>query len=263
MRRRMTRALLIALCVVVTACATSPLGRKQFIMVSDDAIAEQGIASFNQMRKEMPQSKDARQVRYVNCVADRITAEVPTLRAQGELAVPDSWEVGVFASDDVNAFALPGGKMGVFTGLLKVANTQDQLAAVIGHEVAHVLARHSAERASANLPAQVGGAVASAYGVGQLYGLGVNALFLLPYSRAHETEGDLLGLDLMAKAGFDPRAAVQLWQNMGAQGGSKPPEILSTHPSDHTRINDLNRRMPQAMELYVEALRTKPKPRCS
>ena len=258
----MPRFLPILVCVLVAACATSPLGRKQFIMVSDDAIAEQGIASFNQMRKELPQSKDARQVRYVNCVADRVTAQVPGLRAQGQLAVPDTWEVGVFASDDVNAFALPGGKIGVFTGLLKVAQTQDQLAAVIGHEVAHVLARHSAERASANLPAQVGGAIASVYGVGQLYGLGVNALFLLPYSRAHETEGDLLGLDLMAKAGFDPRAAVQLWQNMSAQGGGKPPEILSTHPSDQTRINDLNQRMPAALELYVSAIKSRPKPRC-
>lgn len=258
----MPKFLLIILCAAVTACATSPLGRKQFILVSDSAIEQQGIASFNQMRKELPQSKNSREIRYVNCIADRITAEVPSLRAQGELAVPDNWEVGVFASEDVNAFALPGGKIGVFSGLLKVANTQDQLAAVIGHEVAHVLARHSAERASANLPAQFGGAIASAYGIGQLYGLGVNALFLLPYSRSHETEGDLLGLDLMAKAGFDPRAAVQLWRNMGAQGGGKPPEILSTHPSDQTRINDLNKRMPQALELYVASIKSKPKPRC-
>lgn len=258
----MHHILVVAACVAITACATSPLGRKQFIMVSDESIEQQGIASFQQMQKEMPRSSDTRQIRYVNCVADRITAEVPTLRAQGELAVPETWEVQVFASDDVNAFALPGGKIGVFTGLLKVANTQDQLAAVIGHEVAHVLARHSAERASANIPAQVGGAVASAYGVGQLYGLGVNALFLLPYSRSHESEGDLLGLDLMAKAGFDPRAAVQLWHNMAAQGGSKPPEILSTHPSDQTRINDLNKRMPAALDHYVQSLKRRPKPNC-
>tara|TARA_R110000850_G_scaffold91742_17_gene194735 strand:- start:28049 stop:28828 length:780 start_codon:yes stop_codon:yes gene_type:complete len=258
----MYRIAIAAACVIVTACATSPLGRKQFILVSDESINAQGIASFQQMQKELPQSTNRNQVKYVQCVSDHITAQVPTLKEKGELAVPDSWEVGVFASDDVNAFALPGGKIGVFTGLLKVANTQDQLASVIGHEVAHVLARHSAERASANIPAQLGGAIASVYGIGQLYGLGVNALFLLPYSRSHESEGDLLGLDLMAKAGFDPRASVQLWQNMSAQGGAKPPEILSTHPSDSTRINDLNRRMPAALDLYVKALGQGRKPKC-
>ncbi len=258
----MYRIAIAAACVIVTACATSPLGRKQFILVSDESINAQGIASFQQMQKELPQSTNRSQIQYVRCVSNHITAQVPNLKEPGELAVPDSWEVGVFASDDVNAFALPGGKIGVFTGLLKVANTQDQLASVIGHEVAHVLARHSAERASANIPAQIGGAIASVYGIGQLYGLGVNALFLLPYSRSHESEGDLLGLDLMAKAGFDPRASVQLWQNMSAQGGAKPPEILSTHPSDSTRINDLNRRMPAALDLYVKALGQGRKPKC-
>lgn len=169
----------------------------------------------------------------------------------------------MFESEDVNAFALPGGKIGVFTGLLKVANTQDQLAAVIGHEVSHVLARHSAERASADIPAQIGGAFASAYGVGQLYSMGVGALFLLPYSRSHESEADLLGLDLMASAGFDPRASITLWQNMAkASGGQKPPEILSTHPSDETRMHDLNERMKGALELYVNAKGQGRNPKC-
>lgn len=255
--------LLAAVSVLVAACATSPLGRKQFILISDDSINQQGVASFQQMQKEMPQSKDARTVKYVQCVADQVTAQVPRLPNSAELAVPPAWEVGVFASEDVNAFALPGGKIGVFTGLLKVATTQDQLAAVIGHEVVHVLARHSAERASANIPAQIGGAFASAYGVGQLYSMGVSALFLLPYSRSHETEGDLLGLDLMAMAGFDPRASVTLWQNMAKAGGGKnPPEILSTHPSHDTRIHDLNARMPKALDLYVAALGQGRKPKC-
>lgn len=258
----MYRLLLVATCIAVTACATSPLGRKQFILVSDESIDAQGVASFQQMKKELPAASNRSQVQYVQCVSNHVTAQIRNLPGQAELAVPSAWEVQVFASDDVNAFALPGGKIGVFTGLLKVANTQDQLASVIGHEVAHVLARHSAERASANIPAQVGGAIASVYGVGQLYGLGVNALFLLPYSRSHESEGDLLGLDLMARAGFDPRASVQLWQNMAQQGGAKPPEIMSTHPSDSTRISDLNARMPAALELYTKALSQRPKPRC-
>lgn len=252
---------LLALCLL-SACATSPTGRNQLMIVSEESIAQQGVASFRQMQKELPASKDTHEVNYVQCVSNRITAQIPGLRAQGKLSIPQSWEVVVFDSKDVNAFALPGGKIGVFTGLLGVAKTQDQLAAVVGHEVSHVLARHSAERASANLPAQIGGAVASIYGVGQLYGLGVNALFLLPYSRDHETEADLLGLDLMAMSGFDPRQAVALWQNMAKQGGAKPPEMLSTHPSDQTRIHNLNERMPSALDLYVAALGRGEKPRC-
>lgn len=253
----------IALAVLASACATSPLGRKQFIMVSEDSIAAQGVASFQEMQKQIPLSKDPRQVAYVQCISDNITRQIPGLREPGQLSIPANWEVRTFASEDVNAFALPGGKIGVFTGLLKVATTQDQVAAVVGHEVAHVLARHSAERASANIPAQLGGAIASAYGIGQLYGMGVNALFLLPYSRGHESEADLLGLDLMAMAGFDPRAAVTLWQNMGkASGGQKPPEMMSTHPSDETRIGDLNGRMKPALDLYVTALGQGRKPKC-
>jgi predicted Zn-dependent protease len=260
----MRRPVLIAVAsLLAAACATSPLGRKQFILISDDSINQQGVTSFQQMQKEMPQSKNTRTVQYVQCVSNLVTAQVPRLPNAAELAVPPAWEVGVFDSEDVNAFALPGGKIGVFTGLLKVAATQDQLAAVIGHEVVHVLARHSAERASANIPAQIGGAFASAYGVGQLYSMGVNALFLLPYSRSHETEGDLLGLDLMAMAGFDPRASVTLWQNMArAGGGQNPPEILSTHPSHDTRMHDLNERMPKALELYVTAKGQGRTPRC-
>jgi predicted Zn-dependent protease len=262
MRRTALLATAATVAVLVAACATSPLGRSQFILISDDSINAQGVASYQQMQKEMPASKNARTNQYVNCIAQSVTAQVPNLHEKGELAVPASWEVTVFDSEDVNAFALPGGKIGVFTGLLKVATTQDQLAAVIGHEVSHVLARHSAERASANIPAQIGGAFASAYGVGQLYSMGVSALFLLPYSRSHESEADLLGLDLMASAGFDPRAAVTLWQNMAKAGGEKPPEILSTHPSDETRMHDLNERMKSALELYVTAKGQGRNPKC-
>lgn len=259
----MRRIAVVFVAALVAACATSPLGRKQLILISDDSINQQGVASFQQMQKELPQTKDARKQRYVQCIATQITQQVPNLPRAAELAVPQNWELSVFESEDVNAFALPGGKIGVFTGLMKVATTQDQLAAVVGHEVAHVLARHSAERASANIPAQVGGAIASVYGVGQLYGMGVNALFLLPYSRSHESEADLMGIDLMAMAGFDPRASVSLWQNMAkASGGQKPPEMLSTHPSNDTRIGDLNARMQYSLDLYVKALSQGRKPKC-
>jgi predicted Zn-dependent protease len=253
---------LAALAVLAAACATSPLGRSQLMLVSDSSIAEQGVASFQQMQKEIPQSGNAKQTAYVQCVAGAITREIPSLKEKGKLYVPDAWEVNLFDSKDVNAFAQPGGKIGVFTGILPIASTPDQLSAVLGHEVSHVLARHSQERASANIPAQVGGVLASAAGYGQLYSLGVSSLFLLPYSRSHETEADLMGLDLMASAGFDPRQAIQLWQNMSKQGGGAPPEILSTHPSDETRISNLVERLPTALPLYNAAVAAGKKPKC-
>ena len=164
----------------------------------------------------------------------------------------DSWEVVVFDSDQVNAFALPGGKIGVYTGLLKVAVTQDQLATVIGHEIAHVLADHSNERLSQSQIANAGlqltnialgsseyaqyrGATMAALGLGVQYGV------LMPYGRTQESEADIVGLELMAKSGFDPNQSVDLWKNMAkASGGAQPPELLSTHPSHGTRIQDLS-----------------------
>lgn len=260
----------IALAVLASACATSPLGRKQFIMVSEDSIAAQGVASFQEMQKQIPLSKDPRQVAYVQCISDNITRQIPGLREPGQLSIPANWEVRTFASEDVNAFALPGGKIGVYTGLLQVAKGQDQLAAVIGHEVAHVIAGHSNERVSQQQVAGLGmnvaqlilgggaggGAMMSALGAGAQYGV------LLPFSRAHESEADLLGLDYMAKAGFDPRAAAQLWRNMAQAGGQKPPEFASSHPSDETRIRQIEARVPQDLPVFQQAQAGGKKPKC-
>jgi predicted Zn-dependent protease len=241
---------LLALAVVV-ACATSPLGRRQLILVSGEQMVELGVTSFTQMKKDMPAAKDPKVVAYVNCVARNVTSVMP----------PNKWEVQVFEDKNVNAFALPGGKIGVFTGLLKAAQNQDQLAAVIGHEVAHVLANHSAERVSEGMAAQ---GIQQATGVDpQLFGIATNVFFLLPHSRAQEAEADVLGLDYMAKAGFDPRQAPLLWENMAkASGGNKPPEILSTHPSDQTRIAGLNRRLSVSQPLYEQARAAGRKPAC-
>jgi len=254
-----------ALATALVACATSPLGRRQFVVVSNAEVSEAGISSFRDMQKKMPQSKDSRQVAYVNCVSAAIVGEIPNLQAKGKLRVPPSWEVSVFDSKEVNAFALPGGKIGVYTGLLKVAATQDQLAAVIGHEVSHVLAGHSAERYSETMASQVGSVLVQATtGVdGQLIDMATNAFILLPFSRTHETEADLLGLDLMAGAGFDPRQAIALWQNMARAGGSKPPEFMSSHPSDETRIRNLSERLNTAMPIYEQAKAAGRNPRCS
>jgi predicted Zn-dependent protease len=241
--------------VVVVACATSPLGRRQLKLVSDEQMDQMGVQSFTALKQQTPQTKDAKASGYVTCVANNITAVMGG----------GTWEVRTFEDKAVNAFALPGGKIGVFTGLLKVATTADQLAAVIGHEVAHVIAGHSAERVSASMAEQLGVGVASAAtGVdAQMLGIASQVFLTLPYSRAHESEADLLGMDYMAKAGFDPRASIQLWQNMRkASGGDKPPQMLSTHPSDETRIRQLEQRLPISVPLYEQARQAGRKPSC-
>lgn len=251
----MLRFLATLLVASVAACATSPLGRTQLKLVSDDQMNQMGIQSFNQMKTKVPETKDAKAIAYVGCVARNVTAVMPG---------GSNWEVRVFESKEVNAFALPGGKIGVYTGLLKVATTQDQLAAVLGHEVAHVIAGHSAERVSESMAAEMGMSVVQATtGVNsQMLGIGANVFFLLPNSRTHESEADLLGMDYMAKAGFDPHAAVTLWENMKKTGGEKPSEIMSTHPSDDTRIRNLQKRLKVAEPLYEEAKAQGRKPAC-
>jgi predicted Zn-dependent protease len=249
------RTFLALLIAGITACATSPLGRRQLKLVSDDQMTEMGVAAFTDLKKKTPETKDSKATGYVTCVARTVTAVMPGNR---------NWEVRVFEDKQVNAFALPGGKIGVYTGLLKVAQTQDQLAAVLGHEVAHVIAGHSSERVSQSMAAQLGmTAVEASTGVdSQMLGIATNVLLILPNSRTHESEADLLGLDYMAKAGFDPHQAVVLWQNMQKAAGEKPPELLSTHPSDVTRIRQLEQRMPIAQPYYEEAQKQGRKPDC-
>jgi len=256
-------ALSLTLLALITACATSPLGRRQLKLVSDSEISQMGVSSFTELKQKTPATKNSTEAAYVQCVAGAITRTIPQM--QWHVAVPTSWEVVTFESKDVNAFALPGGKIGVYTGLLKVATTQDQLAAVIGHEVSHVLAGHSAERVSSDAVGSLGTAVASAYTGIDTKSLSAvtQTLFLLPYSRTHETEADLLGLDLMSRAGFDPNQAVALWQNMAAaSNGQAPPQMLSTHPSNQTRIHDLSARLPQDLPIYRQAQASGQRPNC-
>jgi len=238
---------------LLSGCATSPLGRSQLTLVNDAELNKMGVQAFEQIEKETPRSTDASVIAYVRCVAQAVAS-----KAKGA-NVPSSWEVVVFDSDQVNAFALPGGKIGVYTGLLKIAENQDQLATVIGHEVGHVIARHGNERVSQSMVAETGmqlagalagdGGLVSKAAMGAL-GVGVQYGVLLPYGRAQETEADKIGLDLMAESGFDPRESVKLWENMArASGGNKPPELLSTHPAETTRIDNLKARLPRATKL--------------
>ncbi|EGA70782.1 putative peptidase [Vibrio sinaloensis DSM 21326] len=230
----------------LAACSSSPTGRNQLLLFSDQDMSSLGAQSFEQMKKQQKVSQDKRTNAYVQCVAKSVTQYVPKQAGFSE------WEVVVFESDQVNAFALPGGKIGVYTGLLKVAKNQDQLATVIGHEIAHVLADHSNERLSQSQLANTGLQITSvALGASEYaqyrqatmaaLGLGVQYGVLLPYGRTQESEADMVGLELMAKAGFNPNESISLWKNMAAaSGGSQPPELLSTHPSHRTRIQDLN-----------------------
>lgn len=227
----------------LSACSSSPTGRSQVILFSDSEMSQLGAQSFEQMKQEEKVSKDAKVNAYVTCVANAITKQVP------KQASFDQWEVVVFESEQVNAFALPGGKIGVYTGLLNVATNQDQLATVLGHEVAHVLADHGNERMSQSQITNTGLQITDFTLAGTKYkemamsalGLGVEYGINLPYGRTQETEADIMGIDLMAKAGFNPQQSVELWKNMAkASGDNQPPELLSTHPSHHSRIQDLS-----------------------
>ncbi len=260
MRHHLLCTTLIA--VFLGGCVSSPLGRKQLQLFPDAQLAEVGAAAYREIKQKTKTSTDTGARRLVTCVADHLTRQLG-----GGVA----WEVTVFEDKTANAFALPGGKLGVNTGLLAVAKDQHQLATVISHEIAHVLARHANERVSTAYVTQAGlqlvetlsGSASPAKG--ELLGLlGVGAQFgiLMPYGRAQESEADLVGLDLMANAGFDPRASIALWENMQQAGGRGPPEFLSTHPAPGTRIADLSARMPETLSRYEQARASGKQPRC-
>ncbi len=265
-KKRIKTALLVGVtAIAVAGCSTSPTGRNQLKLFPSAEIDKMGVQSFTQMKDDTPISTDKMAKRYVSCVADKVIAQVDP-----KFGV-DEWEVVVFDSDQVNAFALPGGKVGVYTGLLKVAENQHQLATVIGHELAHVLAEHGNERVSRAFATQT--ALAAAYQLSgdlehkqQIFGLlgiGVQYGVIMPFGRIQESEADILGLDLMAKAGFDPQESVSLWQNMAkASGGKAPPEFMSTHPSNQRRIKDLQKRFPKVMPMYQQAQTEGRKPNC-
>ncbi len=265
----MKNTLLALAAAALAACATSPLGRNQLILVPDSQMNQMGVDAFQQLKEKQTVSRDRGDNRYVSCVAEAIIEQLP------EPWSSQAWEVAVFEDDSANAFALPGGKIGVHTGLLDVAKNQDQLATVMGHEVAHVLARHGAERVSQQVLAQTGLQAAEVYSSSKIsdekkqqwlmlgVGLGAQLGILLPYSRTHESEADLYGLDLMARAGFNPDQSVDLWQNMDrASAGKRPPTFLSTHPDPKKRIENLRQRLPHAQNIAREAHAAGRRPNC-
>ena len=266
--KRLMLSLAIATLVAGCATTTSPTGRTQYVgAVSEAQLNELGARSFAELKAEKPQTRDTRQTAYVRCIVNSLVAVLP---AQARTT---GWESAVFADDSANAFALPGGKVGVYTGLFKVARNQDQLAAVIAHEMGHVLAKHHDERITRQAGAQgvlqlLGSLLGSRYGQGAasaaVQGGGILAQtgFLLPGSRAQESEADVVGQQLMANAGFDPREAVNLWENMIAAGGSRAPEWLSTHPDPRSRIAEMRTRATGLLPIYERARSAGHRPNC-
>lgn len=270
-RSRLMRLLPLALAAAITAgCATttSSTGRTQYVgAVSQQQLDQLGAQAFTELRQKKPVSTDARRNTYVKCVVDALVRELPPQWRRY------TWEEALFVDKEPNAFALPGGKVGVYTGMFDVARTQDQLAAVLGHEIGHVVDNHHDERITRQFGAQaalqVGAMLAgSRYGAGaeQLVGGGGGLLlqttFLLPGSRVQETEADVVGQRLMAQAGFDPREAVTLWQNMIAASNVRPPEWLSTHPDPRARIAELRARAESLVPVYEQARAAGKRPRC-
>lgn len=251
-------SVLCFLLMVVIGCAVSPTGKKQLLLFSGSEMSQMGISAYSQMKQQQEIVTDQKVNSYVQCVTNRLLQHVPPqLKSQ-------SWEVNVFQDDSPNAFALPGGKIGLHTGMLKIADNQAKLAAVIGHEIGHVWANHGNARMSQTALAQQGlqlvSIIAGEPSAEKQMALGALGLatqgVVLKYSRSHEKEADALGLRLMSKAGFDPRDAVKLWQSMAAAGGSRPPEFMSTHPSEKTRIEKITKQLDVVLPLYQAAIKS-------
>jgi predicted Zn-dependent protease len=243
-------AMSLVLLVVSLACETVPVtGRQQLILVSPEEENRLGVAAYREVLKEESLSRDPQETAMVRRVGQRLARVAKR---------PDfDWEFRLIDKNEANAFALPGGKVAVYTGILKYTQTETGLAVVMGHEVAHALARHGGERMSRTLIAQIGlGAVQEGLGVRNplvlqgielAYGIGIG----LPFDRSQESEADHIGLILMAKAGYNPREAIQFWERMeAAQGDSGPPEFLPTHPSGETRIAQIREWLPRALRYY-------------
>ncbi|MDC8450675.1 MAG: M48 family metalloprotease [Nitrospira sp.] len=252
--------------ISLAGCETNPYtGRSQLLMTSIGQEMQMGVQAYDQVKADpkMRPSQDPREIEPVKRVAARIV-EAAKRSKYAQMAQQFQWEVMVIKDDKTaNAFALPGGKMAVYTGIFPMAKTEAGLAAVMGHEVVHALARHGAERMSQGQVANVGlQVVGAAIGIssknpalGQAtmaaLGAGTQVGVLLPFSRKHESEADYVGILLAADAGYDPRESVALWERMAQlSGGGGQAEFLSTHPSHDTRIEQLKEWMPEAMAIY-------------
>ena len=253
--RKLPHTWALLLCLLVSTLLLSGCG---VAVMSDERLARQSKAQFTQLKKKDPVSKNRSYQKMIERIGKRI-ADVAKVDVPGT-----DWEFVVFDKSEPNAFAMPGGKVGVNSGLIELANEdEDEIAAVIGHEVAHVAKRHSNKRMSQGVGVALGGILldtamrnkssndrALARGA---YGVGATVGAVLPFSRSQEREADDLGLIYSAKAGYDPRASIRFWQKMMSKSRRKMPQFLSTHPDSGKRIEFLKSRMPYAMALYKNA----------
>lgn len=266
---------MIALWPLVSGCAFNPYTeRTQFLMLPQSYENELGAQAYKQVLSDpkVRISKNPQEVEPVQRVAARII-EAAKQSKYADTAKQFDWEISVIKDDKTkNAFALPGGKIAVYTGIFPIVKNEAGLAAILGHEVTHALARHGAERMSQGLVTKIlltgadialaggGAGVGTRQAVMQALGLGAQVGVLLPFSRQHESEADYIGVLLAAQAGYDPREAIQVWKRMQKAGGEQPPEFLSTHPSHEARIEELEFWMIHAMRDYRRASPAPPTP---
>jgi len=261
---------IIILCVsaiLLTACSTVPVtGRRQLNIIPSSQIMSLSNQQFTEFMQQTPLSNDMAGRAAVQRVGKRIQAAVEEyLRQQNQLHLLDgfAWEFHLVQSPQVNAFAMPGGKIVFYDGIMPLTQNDTGIAVVMGHEIAHVVAQHGSERMSQQMMAQLGSAAAAIAVSGQsettqaiagtVFGAGAQLGVLLPYSRKHELEADRLGMIFMAMAGFNPSDAIPFWQRMSENGSASVAEFMSTHPSDATRIREMHRALPEAMKFYRPA----------
>ena len=258
----------IALCLLIIsalyACSSVPItGRRQLNLVSDSEVLSLSLQQYNDFIKTAKKSTDQAATAMVNTVGSKIANAVQTYyKSVGQESQLDGyqWEFNLIDDPQVNAFCMPGGKIVVYSGILPITQNETGLAVVLGHEVAHAVAKHANERMSQQMVAQygvaglsaiLGNSSSAAQSIGQqVFGLGAQYGILLPFSRKQESEADHLGLIFMAIAGYNPQDALPFWQRMSQQGGSTP-EFMSDHPADATRIADIQKELPEAMKYYT------------
>ncbi len=253
------------LAMLLMACSTVPLtGRRQANLVSDSEMNQMAASGYREFlsdpKVKVVNNAQSRKVKEVGAKIQSAVVRFMNANGYGDQIAGFNWEFNLVQNEQVNAWCMPGGKVAIFTGILPVTQNDAGLATVMGHEIAHAVAKHSSERYSQQMIAQglgsiVGGAVTKTEaGMGvfnQVFGIGAQAGVLLPNSRKQESEADRLGLTFMAMAGYDPNSATSFWQRMAAKSnGQAPPEFLSTHPSDSRRIADIQKYIPEAMKYY-------------
>ena len=260
-------SLWLAAIMFFVGCSTVPItGRRQISLVPQSQLIASSMDSYNQLLSQSKLSNDPQKTQMVVTVGNKIAKSAEQFMRENGMEKELQnyhWEFNLIEDDKtVNAFCMPGGKIAVYTGILPVTKEETGLAVVMGHEVAHALANHGGERMSQLLLRQMGATSLSVALskqpaqtqelIMQAYGVGTEVGIMLPYSRSHELEADHIGLILMARAGYDPRAAIPFWQRMNESGGKRPPEFLSTHPAPEKRIEDIRNELPDALKYYKQ-----------